>query len=225
MRFAALFALFLAPQVLLPGASEIASDHLRDAAMAMRVMKADSEVARYRYDWHLAPDGNLLLITNGHFGDRTFIDSALVKRRGLAPISERAVVGAQVLNFAYDGPKVTVTRTTPDSGTRRIEHTYSMPVFCFQELDDVLRSLPLRDGYEVLLPLYSEGSDTLEVDTARVVSRDPDGRWTIRFADPAIVATYHVDGRSRRIASREQVLRRNGVQYRFIEVPLAQSGN
>ncbi len=225
MRFAALLALFLAPQVLLPGASEIASDHLRDATIAVRVMKADSEVGRARYAWRLAPNGNLLLITTGHAGDKPFIDSAVVKRRGLAPISESAVVGSEVLHYTYDGPKVTITRTTPDSGTRRIEHTYPMPVFCFQELDDVLRSLPLRDGYEVLLPLYSEGSDTLEVDTARVVSRDTDGRWTIRFADPAIVATYRVDGRTRRIVSHDHVLRRTGAQFRFVEAPLAQSGD
>lgn len=201
------------PQVLLPGSSELDTSHFRDTATAVRIMKADSEVGRFRSEWHRTADDTMLLVTTGAVRGKSFIDSVLIARRGLVPISEMSAFGSRVKHFMYNGPTVTL-----DSGS----HTYPMNVFCFQELDDVLRSLPLREGYEVLLPLYSEGSDTLEIDTARVVSRETRGRWTIRFADPAIVATYQVDGHSRQIVGHEQVLRRNGAQYRYVEIPLAE---
>lgn len=224
MRYLILFLLGLAPQILEPGAPEIASDHFRDETQVLRLLKADSEIGPVREDWRLVASGNLLLITTGQQGNRSYIDSAIVRRRGLAPISEMFRFGSTEARFTYDGAKVTYTRTTPDSGTRRVEHTYAHNVFNFQELDDLLRSLPLRAGYERILPLYSEGSDTLEMDTARVVSQATDGRWTIRFADPAIVASYQVDGRTRRIVSHEFVLRRTGVRYRYLE-GLASSSN
>jgi hypothetical protein len=47
------------------------------------------------------------------------------------------------------------------------------------------------------MPLYSEGDDSLEVDTVRVQRRGPDGVWRIGFVDPAIVATVGVDAKSR----------------------------
>jgi hypothetical protein len=99
------------------------------------------------------------------------------------------------------------------------QHTYDGPVFNFQELDDLLRSLPLREGYERILPLYSEGDDSLEMDTVRIMSRDAAGRWTLRFADPAIVATYEVDERTRRIVRHEYVLRKTGALMRYLAAP------
>lgn len=63
-----------------------------------------------------------------------------------------------------------------------------------------MRSLPYRLGYTAILPLYSEGDDAIEMDSVAVVDARPD-RWTIRFADPAIVATYGIDAATRRIVS------------------------
>jgi hypothetical protein len=125
--------------------------------------------------------------------------------------------GSDIDQFTYDGPRVTRIHTTPDSGTRRFEHTYDGPVFTFAELRDLVRSLPLRAGYERILPLYSEGTDTLEMDTVRVVTRAAHGQWTLRFADPDIVATFGVDARTRRMVRFEYTVRRDGRLRRYID--------
>jgi hypothetical protein len=89
-------------------------------------------------------------------------------------------------------------------------------VFHFDELDMLLRSLPLREGYEAILPLYSEGSDELEMDSVRVTTRGTDGVWSVRFADPAIVSTYGIHGTTREIVSQDILFRRNGGHMRKV---------
>jgi hypothetical protein len=211
----AILALLVAtvPVILRPGASEIASDQLGDAIQTVRLMRADSEIGRFRYEWHVVPNDGLLLVTSGEVRSKSFVDSSLVKRHGLAPVREMAQFGGHVDHWTYDGPHVTFTRD------KTVEHTYDGPVFNFQELDDLLRSLPLRQNYERILPLYSEGDDSLEMDTVRIMSRDASGRWTLRFADPAIVATYEVDERTRRIVRHEYVSRKTGALMRYLGTP------
>jgi len=203
MRVIALVLVATAPLVLRPGASEIASDHLGEASVTVRLMKADSEIGRFRYDWHVVANDGLLLVTSGEVRSKPFIDSALVKRHGLAPVWETSQFGGKAARWTYDGPRVN-------------QHTYDGPVFNFQELDDLLRSLPLRESYERILPLYSEGDDSLEMDTVRVMGRDAGGRWTLRFADPAIVATYGIDEKTRRIVRHEYVMRKTGSLIRYV---------
>jgi hypothetical protein len=190
---AILLTVIIAPAVLRPGASEIASDHLGEAVETVRFMKADSEIGRFHYEWHLVPNDGLLLVTTGEVRSKPFVDSSLVKRHGLAPVWEVSHFDGKVKRWTYKGD-----------------------VFNFQELDDLLRSLPLREGYERILPLFSEGDDSLEMDTVRVMTRDAGGRWTLRFADPAIVATYEIDERTRRIVRHEHVSRRSGATLRFV---------
>ena len=199
MRISAVIAVPIAaviaaiPVVLRPGTPEIASDHLGAATKTVRFMKADSEIGRFHYEWHLMPNDGLLLVTTGEVQSKRFVDSSLVKRHGLAPIWEVSQFDGKVKRWTYKGD-----------------------VFNFQELDDLLRSLPLREGYERILPLFSEGDDSLEMDTVRVMTRDAGGRWTLRFADPAIVATYEIDERTRRIVRHEHVSRRSGATLRFV---------
>jgi hypothetical protein len=190
---AILLTVIIAPAVLRPGASEIASDHLGEAVETVRFMKADSEIGRFHYEWHLVPNDGLLLVTTGEVRSKPVVDSSLVKRHGLAPVWEVSQFDGKVKRWTYKGD-----------------------VFNFQELDDLLRSLPLREGYERILPLFSEGDDSLEMDTVRVMTRDAGGRWTLRFADPAIVATYEIDERTRRIVRHEHVSRRSGATLRFV---------
>jgi hypothetical protein len=190
---AILLTVIIAPAVLRPGASEIASDHLGEAVETVRFMKADSEIGRFHYEWHLVPNDGLLLVTTGEVRSKPFVDSSLVKRHGLAPVWEVSQFDGKVKRWTYKGD-----------------------VFNFQELDDLLRSLPLREGYERILPLFSEGDDSLEMDTVRVMTRDAGGRWTLRFADPAIVATYEIEERTRRIVRHEHVSRRSGATLRFV---------
>jgi hypothetical protein len=99
------------------------------------------------------------------------------------------------------------------AGTNDRHHLYEFPVFNFVELDALIRSLPLRVGYEALLPLYSEGDEAAEVDSVRVEALTP-GVWRVRFADPAIVATIQLDGNSRTQLAYSHVFRRNGSTWK-----------
>lgn len=117
------------------------------------------------------------------------MDSALVYRDGLAPIWETSRDGSHWVRYTYDSNLVRIVGASGASAPNIQEHRSTFPVFDFQQLDVGIRSLPLRRGCEALLPLYSEGDDSVEVDTVRVESRDANGVWRIRFADPAVVAT------------------------------------
>lgn len=196
MRFLLLLIVLAAPTVLRPGASELATDHLGNRRQTVRIMKADSEVGRFRYEWRLQPDDRIRLVTAGEVRSKTFVDTLLYQRHGLTPISEVSEFDGKVKRWTYDGS-----------------------VFNFQELEDLLESLPLKKGYERILPLFSEGDDSTEMDTVRIVSRATDGRWTLRFADAAIVATYEVDERTRRIVRHEHVSRKSGALIRYLDTP------
>lgn len=202
----------LAPAVLRPGASDLATKHLGNAGETLRVMQGDSQIGQLRHEWRLVAHDGLLLVTTGQFRGKIFVDSSLVTRHSLAPVWEHSQFDGHNDHWTYDGSRVTFTRDTT------VEHTFDGPVFDFQELDDLLRSLPLHEGYQRILPLYSEGGDDLEMDTVRVVSRDANGRWTLRFADPAIVATYEVDERTRWIVRHESVSRKSGAKFRFLDI-------
>ena len=164
--------------------------------------------------WGITPtkhNGKAALLLTTHFtrGANVFLDTALVMQDGLHPVWEVSRTDAKTTRWEYSGKQVRMTVTHPDSGTRTKEHTYDVPVFHFSELDVLIRSIPMREGFEAILPLYSEGSDELEMDTVRVNARGADGTWTIRFADPAIVATYGVDA-ARKIVRYEVFPRRGG---------------
>jgi hypothetical protein len=155
----------------------------------------------------------LLLVAQTR-GIPAFVDSALVYRDGLAPIWETTRSGAQMTRYTYEGSRVGIAIATGDSVLTRREHRYHVPVFNFQELDALIRSLPLRRGYSALLPLYSEGDDSVEVDTVSVAGREAHGVWRIRFADPAVVATIDVDEASRGQVAYSHVFRKDGPAWR-----------
>ena len=196
MRLILLLTVLAVPAVLRPGAGELVTDHLGDRTETVRIMKADSEVARFQYEWRLQPDDRIRLVTRGQSRSKTLIDTLFYHRHGLAPISEVSEYDGKVKRWTYHGD-----------------------VFNFQELDDVLCSLPFTEGYERILPDFSEGDDSLEMDTVRVLGRTADGRRQVRFADPVIVATYEIDERTRRIVRHEYVHRKTGTVMRFLDTP------
>jgi hypothetical protein len=209
------------PPVLVPGSSDVTTAHIAAASVGYRyLMRAPTGDTTERelgtgyaaqvLTEHRGKPAVLLVTAFERQGGQTFMDSALVMRAGLVPVWETSHVGQRVTHYEYDGKQVRLTITSPDSGTRRREHTYDVPVFHFNELDVLVRSLPLREGYEAILPLYSEGSDELEMDTVRVMARDADGAWSVRFADPAIVATYAIHPTTRAIVRYDVTSRRGG---------------
>jgi hypothetical protein len=163
---------------------------------------------------------SVLLVYAQPKASRPYFDTALVRRDGLVPVWEHMHRGNDSVFFTYDGPRVRFTRTRPDSLPASADTTYQVPVFNFDELDLVVRSLPFTVEYEAILPLYSEGDYDLEMDTVRVVKseRTKSGAltWTVRFADPVIVGTYVIDDRSRRILAYSVSNKQSGKTYRRI---------
>lgn len=213
--------------VILPGSRELTTSHLKTQADRYRTVtrpapdSAERDLGvRNESVTQTTHNGKpaLLLASQSGTGDRTFIDTALVMQEGLHPVWETARFGSRVSRWEYSGKHVQLTFTHPDSGTRTREHTYDIPVFNFNELSILIRSLPMREGFEAILPLYSEGSDELEMDTVRVAARGADGVWPVRFADPAIVATYGIDGATRRVVRYEVSSRRNAAVFRRVPV-------
>jgi hypothetical protein len=206
-----------APPLLLPGSTDLAGGHFSARCDSMqRFGRAPGESAdrslgaqRLTEQPTMYRGKPAIWFVTSVARAKPFIDSMLVYRDGLAPISERVWSGARSTRYDYDGAHV---RITGDS-TPVKEHGYPTAVFAFQQLDGVIRSLPLRAGYEALLPLYSEGDDSVEVDSVRVERRESNGVWTIRFADPAIVATVGVDEKSRAQVAYSHTFRQAGPSW------------
>lgn len=148
-----------------------------------------------------AGGSTILRVTTGHYSGGDYYDSLFVHRVDLRPVREHLAYLQRKIDkrFDYDGGTVHQTNASGDS-VNTFDRRYDVPVFAFSEIELLVRSLPYRLGYTAILPLYSEGDDAIEMDSVAVVDARPD-RWTIRFADPAIVATYGIDAATRRIVS------------------------
>lgn len=218
-----------AQSVLLPGSTLLVTNQLVGSAGSFRMTQSTAqdttshELGAITYERQLVPHvqdrggaPGILMIHRGEFGAHRSVDSALFLVRGLAPVWEVSRFDSTVTRFTYDGKHVTYVRTSADSGERRNEHTYQVPVFMWQGRDELLQSLPLRVGYTAIVPLYSEGDLNIEMDTVRVVKSDASNHWTIYFADPVIVATTVIDGTTRAITSYSHTMRKSGRSMRYV---------
>lgn len=140
---------------------------------------------------------------------REFYDTFEVRLKGLAPRWEHLRLGARRIRIEYDGARVTRWDQSGDSAAHTSTVVFPTPVFAFQQLHMIVRSLPLRAGYTAILPLYSEGTAELEHDTVTVTGAPGPGSrgWTVRFADPSIVSTYTLDPATREIVDYRVVQR------------------
>lgn len=149
-----------------------------------------------------AATGNVSLLTRVWSPPFTTIDSLTVDRHSLRPRDELLLIGKVARRYRYDGSRVTGTLTQPDSGAKAYDHDFPEPVFAFNEVEVLVRSIPYRVGLQVVVPLFSEVDQALERDTITVVEQTSDaaaGHWVVRFADPVITTRYVVDASSRRI--------------------------
>lgn len=136
------------------------------------------------------PDATLLLVQERP--GRGLWDSLVVSRSGLAPRWERMATGSTVVHLEYDGPTVRRSEWRGDTLVDTDSVVFATPVFAFNQLDVLLRSLPPEVSDRMILPLYSEGTGVVEYDTvtvSRLRDRGERRRWEVRFADPAIVLT------------------------------------
>ena len=144
-----------------------------------------------------------------------FNDTLVMRRTGLEPIWEHMRSGKAFKDIEYTGDRVHQLTYVGDSLARTIDKQFARPPFGFNQLDMVVRSLPLRPGFRTTLPLYSEGDDSVEVDTVSVlaVKDGPPVQWVVRFADPVIIATYGIDTVKRRVVTYEVSNRASGAKF------------
>ena len=170
--------------------------------------------------------GDTILLTRGWAPTRNGAaasaggnDSLILTHDDLMPVRERLDAQGAIRTFTYDGPHITGTIAPTDSAPRQFDHTFPEAPLAFNEVDLLVRSAPFRNGYSVVVPLFSEMDEAIEHDTITVLGTEKLGDrngWRVRFADPAIVAEYVVDEASREILSHELTQRTTGVRLRFI---------
>ncbi|MEO6864861.1 MAG: hypothetical protein ABI229_05365 [Gemmatimonadaceae bacterium] len=131
------------------------------------------------------------------------IDSLLFERTTLLPIWERSHGGmTRIVSFA--GTRVTGRVTQKDSADRAINLTTRTPSFSGLIDDVVVQSVPLVQGYEVVLPFV--GGDAIEVDTIHVRRRErvPTSNgareaWAVNLSYPSGSETLWIDPATRSI--------------------------
>ncbi len=215
-----------APNVLVPGSRLLVPLPLTDTAIDYAVSAkpttgdtAERPISENRREQGQVPDrrDQVRLISTWTPPYHTS-DSLVVERRGLAPVMEHLESGGTRI-YHYARTRVWGTVQPTDSARRSLDRTFPQPVFAFNEVEVLVRSLPFREGLTVVVPLFSEIDESVERDTITVLGPDAtrgSGAWTVRFADPAIVTRYVIDSASRALRSAEITQRRTGTRFRYL---------
>ncbi|MDB4908857.1 MAG: hypothetical protein JWO05_3641 [Gemmatimonadetes bacterium] len=171
---------------------------------------AESVIARFRQSVS-QPASGVLLAHFDYGAERVSIDSIWMDARSLRPRREWLRVGPTTMQFEYSPTEVQVASTRGDS-TRRVTRAFTEETFAFNQLESIVQAIPLKAGYQRIVPLFSEMDAKVEHDTITVLARSAsDGRWTVQFADPVIVQTYTVDEETHAVHSLSTLVRRQGM--------------
>lgn len=137
-----------------------------------------------------------------------FADTLMMLRDGFTPVWERMHSGKATKVITYDGPRIHQQTLIGDSIAKTFDREFSHRPFGFNQLELLFRSIPMQPGLRLILPLYSEGDDSVEMDTLSMPAAG-----AFRFGDPAIVTTYSLDER-RQFASYAVASRRGSRFWR-----------
>jgi hypothetical protein len=166
-----------------------------------------------------ASDASCAMLTRAWPKPFTTLDTLIVDQRSLAPRDEALSASGSRYRYHFDGGRVTGTVTRADSARQVFDHDFGEPVFAFNEVEVLVRSLRFRQGLRVIAPLFSEIDRALERDTLTVLKLqtmpDGSGRWIVRFADPAVTTRYVVDAGSRNIVDAVTTQRASRVEFRY----------
>jgi hypothetical protein len=170
---------------------------------------------------HQVVDGKRMLVQVQGAAAFHWSDTLVMDARSLAPQTEALHLGPRTIHLTYDGNRITRVEQAGDSAARTSTSTHPQIPFGFNQLDLLMRAVPLRVGYRAILPLYSEATDVLEMDTLEVVGAPSGGArsWMLRFADPAIVARVGLDGGTREIVTYESQSRTSSGTSRRVPMP------
>lgn len=104
------------------------------------------------------------------------------------------------------------------SSPQPFDKTFDVPVFAFNDVEPLVRSLDYRTVRSIVVPLFSEVDGDLEHDTLSVMGRDTmAGRdvWVVRFADPVITTRYLVEAKKRAILNAVTRQRKAGTRFHY----------
>lgn len=214
--------------VLLPGAPDLVTESFRNGSTRFHIFQDGTNgsatargLGEGRTETHVTSYQRtpaLLFISSFTGRGTPFLDSALVLRDGLVAVWEIHHVGGRRTRFDYNGSHVSLDLTAPDSARHQTAHTYDRPVFHFNELDALIRAVPLRAGYHAIVPFYSEMDDALEMDTITVETHNSSGTWNVRFADKVIIGHYGIDPAERVIIRHDVERHTGGAHFHFVRV-------
>lgn len=141
----------------------------------------------------------------------TQTSTAVAAYPSLAPTSETIAAGGANIEVAYADDAITGTISPPGGDEVEINETLDGPVFAASMLGEVVRALPLAEGYEARLMAFAPGGGILP-HTVEVTGMDEaTGGWTVAVTpEGAPAATYVIDPDSREIL-RSQIQPQVGV--------------
>ncbi|MDB4915154.1 MAG: hypothetical protein JWM95_2798 [Gemmatimonadetes bacterium] len=210
--------------MLIPGSSELVVSHFRDESGVARILgrapvgdTTERDMGKSTFATHMSAGGTRLHSTSAYSGSGSQ-DTLVVRTQGLIPETEQLRMRGSVTDITYDGPRLRISIKRGDS-TRTYDRVYPEAPFAFNQLEQIVRSLPFRAGFQAVVPLFSEQDAKVEYDTVHVVGRElVAGRqgWRVRFADPVIVSTYVIDEATRELLE-QVVMPRRGGRMRYVK--------
>lgn len=213
-----------------PGDRSLATGHVRNRRSDLRFevlsSSGDSVTTNVPYTREervvSGATGREIVLTFAYGAPATTIDTLVVRQRDLEPEWETLRTPSGARHLVYGQMQVRIDAGLTDSVPITRTRSTAQHAFAFNEMEMVMRSLPLRDGYRAVVPLFSEIDEQVEIDTISVVARADarDGAkasaWTVRFADPAIVSTYEIDAATRQILSHAVTQKKSGRKMRYV---------
>lgn len=212
-----------APGLLVPGARALRAPDLIDSSADVLVytQRPTGDTTPHLVT-HVAlsalHSGDGLRLTKNWASPFQSSDTLVVDSRSLRPSSEVLAFNHVRYEYHYTGAHVTGTIQRPDSAPRVFDKTFDGPVFAFNEVEPLVRSLRYRAGLSMVVPLFSEVDADVEHDTLTVIGRTAAtgaDAWMVRFADPVIATRYVVDAHTRAILDAVTTQKKSGLRFHY----------
>ena len=122
----------------------------------------------------------------------TQMDSLVMAYPSFAPISQTATGGGATIEVMYGESEITGQIVAPGGEVTEINETLDAPVFAASSLSEVVRALPLAEGYQARFRAYAPGAgvNTYTVDVTGM--NETLGGWTVTVSPESAPPTIYV---------------------------------
>ncbi len=150
----------------------------------------------------------------------TGVDTSTLRRRTLEPLSYNAELTEQKESFEFTAERARGSITTRKSGEiKSFDVPFKEPVMNAVVQNEIIQSLPLKNGYAVTIPLYNPGKIFL-TPTYRVIGSEriptADGQrieaWLIEVEGAAVPTTIWVSKQTQQLLMQKSLLK-NGSEF------------